>query len=215
MKKAHILFDLDGTIIDSSEGIFNSINYAMKKLVKEELSLEVLKTFVGPPLQDSFERIGLSEENAALAVTYYRELYSTEGIYQAKPYDEIEKTLAELSKCQKLYLATSKPEFFAKKILEHLGFTEYFTGIYGADLEGLRIAKADVIAYALRNAKLEDKETIVMIGDREHDILGAKINSVDSIGVLYGFGSQKELSQAGADEIIEKPEELLSLVRKG
>ena len=212
MKKESILFDLDGTIIDSSKGIFASILYALEKLGLEPLSPEVLRTFVGPPLLESFLNLGLSETMAAQAVTYYRELYKKEAVYMVDPYDEIEATLAQLSRTKRLFLATSKPEVFAKQILEHLGFAKYFEGIYGADLEGLRTEKAAVIAYALATSQLEDIASLVMVGDRKHDISGAKVHGLASIGVLYGFGDQAELQAAGADEIVQTPKELLALL---
>lgn len=212
MRKQHILFDLDGTIVDSSQGIFSSINYALRKLEREELPLDILKTFVGPPLKDSFIRIGLDEQTADLAVNYYRKLYKKEAVYQVKTYEGIEETLAELAKTKKIFLATSKPEFFAKIILEHLAFTSYFTGIYGADLEGTRTAKADVIHYALTKENITERETVVMIGDRKHDILGAADNGLESIGVLYGFGSKEELTHAGATHLVSTAKELITLI---
>ncbi|MCD5003316.1 HAD-IA family hydrolase [Enterococcus saccharolyticus] len=212
MKKDNILFDLDGTIIDSSEGIYASINYAMRKLNKEELPSNVLKTFVGPPLLESFIRIGLTQEKAELAVGYYRELYKKEGMYQVAVYEGMQETLQKLSQDKNIFIATSKPEYFAKKILDYLKFSDYFTGIYGADLAGLRSEKAAVIQYALAMEKLENLSSIVMIGDRKHDILGAKENNLESIGVLYGFGDEKELMAAGANQLISRPIELLTRI---
>jgi len=212
MSKENILFDLDGTIVDSSQGIFASINYALRKLDREILPLEILKTFVGPPLKESFLRIGLDDQEADLAVTYYRELYKKEAVYQVEVYDGIEEVLAELSKTKNVFLATSKPEFFAKIILEHLDFTTYFKGIYGANLEGTRTAKKDVIRYALASENIIDSTTAIMIGDRKHDILGALDNEIESIGVLYGFGSQNELMDAGAAYIVATASELLPII---
>ena len=212
MKKTTILFDLDGTIVDSSEGIFASINYAMQKLGRADLPLDVLKTFVGPPLRESFSRIGFDVADTERAVVYYRELYKKEAMYQMSPYEGIEETLAAFAEEKNIFLATSKPELFAKKMLNHLDFSRYFTGIYGADLEGKRIQKAAVIRYALDSAKIEETAHAVMIGDRKHDILGAIENNLESIGVLYGFGDEKELVQAGANQIVVAPRELLTII---
>lgn len=213
MEKEVLLFDLDGTIVDSSKGIFASINYAMEKLEKEALSLDVLRSFVGPPLLDSFLKVGLPWEQANLAVTYYRELYKKEAMYFVDPYEKIEETLMNLAEKKKIFIATSKPEYFATKILEYLDFAKYFEGIYGADLEGKRTEKAAVIQYVLNSEKSLSLPQTVMIGDRKHDIQGATINKLDSIGVLYGFGDAEELIQAGATELVTQPIDLLTLIK--
>lgn len=211
--KEIVFFDLDGTLIDSSRGIYMSINYALEKMDWPTLTEEQLRTFIGPPLLDSFKKIGMTDETAELGVKYYRELYAQKGMYEVHVYDGISDTLAALHQTKALYLATSKPEKFAKEIIENLGFSNYFSGIYGADLEGKRSAKSDVLAYALSETNAV-KEEAVMIGDRQHDVLGAKNNGLASIGVLYGFGDREELKIAGADAIIQHPQELLSLLDK-
>ncbi|MGX7197012.1 HAD hydrolase-like protein [Enterococcus olivae] len=213
MKKETILFDLDGTIINSSQGIFASINYAMEKLGQEKLSSEILRTFVGPPLYDSFMRIGLTQKQAEDAVFWYRELYKKEAMYLVEPYQAIAETLVALSEKKTLLIATSKPEVFATRILDHLNFSQYFQAIYGADLEGERSKKADIIQYALISEEIKEPSLAVMVGDREHDIHGATVNKMDSIGVLYGFGDQKELSEAGAKHLIKQPMELLEIIQ--
>ena len=210
MQVKNVLFDLDGTLIDSSQGIFSSINYAMKKMNHPLLSQELLKSFIGPPLLDSFVRIGFSNEKAIEAVQYYRENYHHFGMYQVKPYPEIEKVLNRLSSTHHLYLTTSKPEYFAVKILQHLNFTSFISGVYGADLEGKLSQKADVIHYALTNESILVTETL-MVGDREHDIKGANENGIDGLGVLYGFGDKKELLDAGAICTVERPIDLLEI----
>lgn len=213
MEKETVLFDLDGTIIDSSKGIYASINFALSKLGKEEPSGDILKSFIGPPLMESFIGLGLSLEEAQLAVRYYRELYQREAVYNVIPYSGIEKTLMELSEVKEIFVATSKPEYFAVKILEHLDFAQYFKGIYGADLEGARSEKAAVIDYALSTERMNNRSEVVMIGDRKHDILGAKEHGLASIGVLYGFGNKVELEEAGADQLISQPLELLNVIK--
>lgn len=212
MKKDKILFDLDGTIIDSSNGIYKSVNYAMVKMGKKELPEDVLKTFIGPPLLDSFIHTGMSQKEANLAISYYREMYQKEGMFLVTPYDGIEETLKGLSKKKELFVATSKPEYFAIKILENLSFNQYFKGIYGADLEGTRSEKTAVIYYALLMERIETLSKVVMVGDRKHDILGAKEHNLDSIGVLYGFGDEEELQNAGATQIISRPIDLLKII---
>ena len=211
MKKTKILFDLDGTIIDSSRGIFASLNYAMKEMNRKPLDLETLRSFIGPPLAESFIKTGMTKEEAKEAVDHYRTLYKKEGMYQVSPYDGIEEALAQLAKRYKLYLVTSKPEFFAVKIIHHLGFAEFFKEIYGADLDGIRSDKKAVIHDALKAEKVEELSTVVMIGDRAHDIVGAKENNIDNIGVLYGFGDKEELMNAGAQKIVAKPRDLLDI----
>jgi len=209
----NVFFDLDGTLIDSSQGIFASINYAMKKLNHPLLSQELLKTFVGPPLLDSFIRIGFSNEKAIEAVQYYRENYQRVGMYQVKPYPEIEKVLSNLSATHHLYLATSKPEYFAVKILQHLNFATFFSGIYGADLEGKLAKKADIIHYALTTESILATDTL-MVGDREYDMIGASENGIAGLGVLYGFGDKKELMDSGAICTVEWPIDLLKVLEK-
>lgn len=211
MKQKNLLFDLDGTLIDSSEGIYQSINYAMSQMGHIELSQSLLKSFIGPPLLDSFLKLGFSDEQAQKAVYHYRENYGRSGIYQIKAYAGIDETLKKLSETHDLFLATSKPEKFAKNILNHLKFFHYFTGIYGADLEGVRSKKKDVIRYALSSEKVDASDAL-MIGDREHDIKGALANNVAAIGVLYGFGDKDELQAAGALQVVVQPLDLIELL---
>ncbi|GMA46519.1 NIF family HAD-type phosphatase [Tetragenococcus muriaticus] len=211
MEKTKLLFDLDGTIIDSSRGIYASLNYAIKEMNRSPLPQKTLKTFIGPPLMESFLNIGMSEDEAKEAIDHYRTLYKEKGMYQVTPYQGIEKVLTQLAEKYELFIATSKPEFFAVKIMKHLDYMKFFNGIYGADLKGVRSDKKGVIHDALKAEKIGDLSTVVMIGDRAHDITGAKENGIDSIGVLYGFGEKKELIEAGAQKIISKPTELLNI----
>lgn len=207
-----VLFDLDGTLTDSSEGIINSIRYMLKKLDLEIPDLATLQSFIGPPLGDSLERLyGLSAAESKAAVEIYREYYADHGIHQLSVYSGITEMLEALYPDYVLAVATSKPEFFAKQIIENVGLTKFFTGIFGADLAGERSNKTDVIAYALR----ELQETSgVMIGDRKFDIAGAKANRLKSIGVLFGFGERQELMEAEADQIVETVEELTEAIKK-
>ena len=212
MKKTKILFDLDGTIIEPSQGIFQSVNYAMEKMNRIKLSNETLKTFVGPPLEESFVSLGMSLKEAKEAISYYRVFYRETGIYLFIAYEGIEEVLTTLSKNNQLYLATSKPELFAKVILESLNYSQYFTGIYGANLEGTRSKKADVIRHAFKESNIVERNQVVMIGDRKHDIIGAVENNIESIGVLYGFGDKEELQTAGATKIAASVKDLLVIL---
>lgn len=205
MKKI-VLFDLDGTLTDSSEGILNSIRYMLKKKGLAISDTETLRSFIGPPLADSLKALyGISEAEAQEAVESYREYYADQGIKQLTVYPDVEKMLTDLSEDYSLAIATSKPEFFAEQVIENTGLTKYFTGIFGADLAGDRSKKADVITYALEQL---EGDTAVMVGDRKFDILGAKDNQLKSIGVLYGFGDRQELAEAGADLLVEKALEI-------
>lgn len=209
-----MLFDLDGTITDSAEGIINSVIYALEKINQPIPERKDLYSFIGPPLKESFEKIcHLSEIDADLAVTYYREYYQKKGLYQNQVYQGIPELLSRLNElgCQ-VYIATSKPEIFAKKIVTHFDLIGYFNGIYGASLDGIRSKKTDVIAYALKEAQIETKNDVVMIGDRKHDILGGKENKLATIGVLYGFGNKEELEKAQATYLAATPEEIINFI---
>jgi phosphoglycolate phosphatase len=202
-----ILFDLDGTITDPGIGITNSVAHALKKYgITVEDRAELYK-FIGPPLHESFEKFyGL---DGLQAVEDYREYYRDKGIYENVVYCGVEAMLKKLNDAgKKVILATSKPEVFAREILRYFNLTDYFYYAAGANLDGTLTDKAEVIAYALKEGNVTDKSTVVMIGDREHDIIGAKKNGVDSIGVLYGYGSREELEAAGADCIVATVEEL-------
>ena len=202
-----ILFDLDGTITDPGIGITNSVAHALKKYgITVEDRAELYK-FIGPPLHESFEKFyGL---DGLQAVEDYREYYRDRGIYENLVYGGVEEMLKKLNAAgKKVILATSKPEIFAREVLRYFNLTDYFYYAAGANLDGSLTDKAEVIAYALKEGGVTDKSTVVMIGDREHDIIGAKKNGVDSIGVLYGYGSREELEAAGADCIAATVEEL-------
>lgn len=198
-----VFFDLDGTLTDPGVGITNSAAYALEKFGIHVADRAALYPFIGPPLQESFIRFyDFSPEKAKLAVEYYREYYKTQGIFENLLYDGIAELLSRLEDAGRaLAVATSKPEVFARQILEHFEIAPYFTAIVGGNLDGSRTKKDEVLAYALRSCNVTDPRTAVMVGDREYDILGAGKNGVDSVGVLYGYGSREELEQAGATRI--------------
>lgn len=207
-------FDLDGTIIDSSVGITNSVMYALKRFGIEETDRTSLYKFIGPPLTESFERFyGFDKEKAKKAVEVYREYYADKGIFEIEVYDGIAETVKALKKAgKKVVVATSKPEIFARRIMEYIGLSEYFDYIAGMGMDGARNTKAEVIDYAIEACQLTEKEKILMIGDREHDVLGAKRIGIDCVGVLYGFGSKEEFEEAGATYIVEKATDVLAFV---
>lgn len=210
----YILFDLDGTLTDPGIGITNSVMYALKKFNIEVADRASLYKFIGPPLLDSFENYyGMSKEESQQALQYYREYFKPQGLYENEVYDGIEQVLMTLKEQGKtLIVATSKPEEFAIEILKHFHLDQYFDFIAGATMDEKRVRKADVIAYALESCGITELASAIMVGDREHDVLGAKQVGLDSIGVLYGYGDYKELKNAGATYIAEKPVNILQVL---
>ncbi|MBQ9162024.1 MAG: HAD hydrolase-like protein [Clostridia bacterium] len=206
----YILFDLDGTVSDSVEGITNSVMHAERRYGRPASTREELLKFVGPPLAEMFEKhLGVDREGGLLAVEYYREYYNDKGIFENRIYDGIEDVLKTLHDNGKtVLLATSKPEVYAVRILEHFGLAQYFDHICGALLHG-RTDKAEVIEYALSTAGIIDRNRFLMVGDRMHDILGAKKTGLRSCGVLFGYGSLEELNEIGPDFIAETPMDIL------
>ena len=215
MKKyKYLLFDLDGTLTDPGEGITNSVTYALKKWGIEVTDKKELYCFIGPPLSASFKKyFGFDDEDALKCVEYYREYFRDRGIFENQVYQGIPELLCRLkAEGYVLVLATSKPDGFAKIILEHFDLAKYFDFVAGASMDESRNKKADVIRYALDMAKIEDRSLALMIGDRDQDMLGAKINGLDSLGVLYGYGSKAELEGAGATFIADGVEDILNFI---
>lgn len=205
-----ILFDLDGTLTDSSPGIINSIVYALKKYGISVEDTAELRKFLGPPLHESFKAFyGFDENKSMEAVAYYREYFSTKGLLENDVYKGIPDLLQKLNdKGKRLILATSKPQKFTDRIMAHFDLAKYFEFIAGSNMDGTRSKKAEVIAYALHECQITDKSKVVMIGDREHDIIGAKAVGIDSVGVEYGYGDYNELHNAGAAYIVKTVDEL-------
>ena len=214
MSYDYLLFDLDGTLTDPGEGITNSVAYALRKQGIEVTDKKELYCFIGPPLSYSFSKFyGFSEEDSLKCVEYYREYYGVKGIFENKLYSGIAELLAELkAQGKKIMLATSKPEFYAKQILDHFDLTQYFDHICGASMDESRNKKADVIKYALETADIKNTSQVVMIGDREQDITGAKLNGLDSLGVLFGYGDLAEHTAAGATYIAENVEDIKKFI---
>ena len=210
----YILFDLDGTLTNPEIGITNCVMYALEKFGIKVNDRKELHPFIGPPLTYSFQNFyGLSEEESKQSVAFYRERFSVKGLYENEVYEgvvEMLQTLKEQGK--KIILATSKPEEYSIEILKYFQLYQYFDVIAGATMDGSRGEKADVIAYALEISHIEEKDKAIMVGDRNYDILGAKENGLDSIGVLFGFGDYEELTEAGATYIAETVAEVLKYI---
>lgn len=216
MKYHTVLFDLDGTITDSGQGIMNAIRYAVDKAGFEEVSEDILRSFIGPPLKEQFIKVfNLSDEEGKRMVEFYREYYGVKGIYENCVYEGIPELLVELRSAGiRVIMATSKPEKYAKLIASHFKFEEYFDYIGGACMDGSRTDKTEVIEYVLDACGIKDGErkNVVMVGDRRHDIYGAGNCGLHSIGVLYGYGSREELIEAGAEYIADTPADIKKLV---
>lgn len=211
---AVILFDLDGTLTNPREGITNSVKHALKEMKKKIPSEKKLDLFIGPPLKESFVKFcEMTQEEADRAVDLYRDYFSEKGLYENIPYEGIEAVLSSLKKGgHKLVVATSKPTVFAVKILEKFKLAKFFDHIQGSELDGTGVDKEEVIRNALSAIEAKNLEQVIMIGDREHDIIGAKKVGITSVGVLYGYGEFEELDKAGADELVDDLEELLEIL---
>jgi phosphoglycolate phosphatase len=208
-----ILFDLDGTLTESGDGITRSVQYALEKIGKPEPDVDALRVFVGPPLLEQFMRYAdVDEETGRQAVEYYRERYSVTGIYENRLYPGVEKMLSELKqKGYRLAVASSKPEYYILQILDYFRIYEYFDVIVGSEMNGGRTRKSEVIEEALRLLKLEKhRDQVVMVGDKEHDVLGAREAGVSCIAVTYGYGTEEELDAA---EPMAKADSTESLIR--
>ena len=194
MKYTTYLFDLDGTLTDPRTGITKAVQYALLQQGIAENDLTKLEPFIGPPLQESFAAYySMNEEQVWQAVAAYREYFKEYGIYENECYEGITELLTLLTSNQaKLLVATSKPTVFAERIIAYFKLDGYFKGVYGSELDGPRSNKAELIRYIMDSNRLSPGET-VMIGDRKHDLIGARSNGIDSIAVGYGYGSEDEL----------------------
>ncbi len=209
MRFEHIFFDLDGTLTDPALGITNAIIYARKKWGLDPGKNEDYYKFIGPPMPKSFETYwGMSREDAAQTLAYYREYYTDVGLFENAPYPGMAETLQRLSDAgAKLYVATSKPTFMSVRILEKFDLAKYFVTISGSDPAQPDSTKADVIR-AARDQFGVDMAKAVMVGDRSYDVAGAHECAIPCVGVLYGYGGRDELTAAGADYIAESVADL-------
>lgn len=208
-----VMFDLDGTLTESAQGIITSATIALEHFGIKVEDKSKLTFFVGPPLYETFtERYNMSSDDAHEAIRVFREFYDTEGLFINSVYDGIPELLENIkSTGRKVCVATSKPEITAKRVIEHFDLMKYFDIVAGASVDSSRISKAGVIDYLIKQFPEADRDLsrIVMVGDRRHDVAGAKEIGVDCIGVLYGYGDREELEMAGAKYIAEKPMDVL------
>ena len=207
--KNHVLWDLDGTLTDPKEGIIKCVQYALEKFGVTPPAGATLEWCIGPPLHDTFKQLApiATADEIQILINLYRERFATTGLYENKLYPQISELLAELAKTKKQYLATSKPHMFASRIINHFEISQYFQQVYGSELDGQRSDKAELIAYILQQEKISP-EDVYMIGDRKHDVIGAKKNNVECIGVTWGYGGREELLAAETDLIFDSPLEL-------
>ena len=208
-----ILFDLDGTLTESGDGITKSVQYALEKIGKPEPDLDKLPVFVGPPLMEQFMKYAdIDEETARQAVVYYRERYTVKGIFENKPYDGVVELLDSLKKKGYiLAVSSSKPEKFVKQILDYFDLTQYFTEIVGSEMGGKRTKKSEVIEETLTRLGYEKKrDQVLMVGDKEHDVFGAREAGLECVAVSYGYGTMEELEAAQPLQIFDSAESLLT-----
>lgn len=213
MKKYNtLLFDLDGTITDSAEGILNCVRYALSEMGMDEPA--DLMRFVGPPLCVSFPSFcGMNEEQTQEAIRLYRSRYSVTGLFENRVYEGVPEMLNRLIKGGKrLITATSKPEIYSVRILEKFGLADCFEFIGGAAADGTRDTKENVLKYVLKRAGITDTSDVLMIGDRKHDIIGAHSLNIECMAVLWGYGDMAEFTEYKADYVVSQPDELADIL---
>ena len=217
MAKTYILFDLDGTISDPKVGITKSVQFSLNSQGIEVEDADTLTHFIGPPLRDSYKLYyGFNDEETERVVEKYREYFSEKGIFENNLYEGMDILLKTLSGMGKqLIIATSKPTVYAEIILKHFEISQYFSFVSGSELDGRRSKKSEIIKYAFDNMGITAAEEAIMIGDREHDIIGANEMGIDSIGVLYGYGNLRELTDARATFIVENVGDIGELLWNG
>lgn len=207
--KPAIFFDLDGTLTDPKPGITGSIQYALGKLDRPVPSQDELTWCIGPPLRASFALLLGGDALADRAIALYRERFSDVGLFENSAYPDIAQVLAALRDgARRMFVATSKPHVYATRIIAHFGLTGYFDHVFGSEFDGTRVNKADLLAYALEQTGV-DPGAAVMIGDRSHDVVGARSNGIRAVGVTYGYGTAEELIEAGASHLCASPRAVL------
>jgi phosphoglycolate phosphatase len=213
-ERLNLLFDLDGTLTDSKAAVIHSIQSALKRVGHPDFSPKDLEGCVGPPLAESFTRLlGDGDlDRVEEAISYYKQSYEIDGIFEIQPYDGIADCLRELGGSANLYVATSNLTSYTEKILSRYSLERCFRGIYGCP-DFTRMGKGELIGNLIKREKL-DSETVVMIGDRKYDILGARENHISSLGVLWGYGTKEELLTAGADAVFSHPRDLSRFFRE-
>ena len=206
----NVLLDLDGTLTDPAPGFVSCIRYALSNLGIQAPTDEYIASHIGPPLDETLTKL-LGPESIEVvpeAVRLYRERYSDVGLYENSVYHGVVLAMESMvANGQRLYLATSKPQVFAAKILDHFDLNQFFSGVYGCQLDGTHADKRDLLAFLIKQEEMTPQEA-VMVGDRFHDIRAAKSSNTKSLGVLWGYGSEAELRGANADTIISSPTDL-------
>lgn len=207
-----VFIDLDGTLTDNKPGITGCLRYALDRLGMPVADDQDLDWVIGPPMQDTLRQLTGTDVLAAEALAYYRERYAVTGLFENRVYDGIPEALAALKAAgPRLYVATSKARVYAERILERFGLAEFFTIIFGSELDGTNIRKTDLLRHAL-SVSGENPAQALMVGDREHDAIGALANGLTPVGVLWGYGSREELTGAGVKRLMEWPAELAGLL---
>lgn len=215
----YIIFDLDGTLIKSEEGLYDSITYALEKSGVHPGNRKDMKRMIGPVLWESFQKFyNMSAEEADRANAYFNEAYEREGIYNVSVYEGVSQMLSKLQDAGRILLVvTAKPRDMAETVLNHTGINQYFQAVIGPAREDKKTDKGSLIRKALSFLEKTEadhflKEKVVMVGDRMFDIEGAVETAIDSIGVLYGYGSRDELAQAGVTWTADSPAEVVKLI---
>ena len=207
-----ILVDLDGTLVDPKPGLIGSVQYALDKLGHPVPPAEELLWMIGPPFRVSFPKLLGSADRTEEAIAHYRECYLNGGMYDAIVYDGIPAALGALSAAGcRLFVATAKPHYYARPILERFDLARHFAGIHGPELDGTNDHKHDLIAHIIVQHGVAP-ETAIMIGDREFDVTAAARNGIPTVGVTWGYGSREELETAGASALCHAPANLASAV---
>lgn len=214
MSFTHILFDLDGTLTNPRLGIGNSLRYALRQMQIDGYSEEILDRFIGPPLQDGFKNVfGLNERNTDLAVEHFRTYFGDKGLYENDPYPGISELLEELHLSGKhIYVVTSKLEKYAKMIVQHFEFDRYLDDLVGAEYTGKHSGKGQLITQLMERNRIQASHSVVMIGDTQYDMIGAKENGISSLAVGYGFGTTETLQACNPDYLVESVDELAELL---
>jgi phosphoglycolate phosphatase len=216
MRIQNILFDLDGTLTDPADGIIKCYQYSLRRLNRSCPSPEELAAFIGPPIRQTFAAVLQSTDTSLIeqALAIYRERFSTIGLFENTVYAGVPSMLTELQTAgYNLFVATSKPQVYAERVLRHFSLDSYFIKAQGNELDGRLDDKAELVAELMASQGLSPSETM-MVGDRWHDMVAAKRNGISSVGVTYGYGSEEELTEAGADRICHSPVEVLRLIKK-
>ncbi|MFQ4144838.1 HAD family hydrolase [Chlorogloeopsis sp. ULAP02] len=217
MSASAILFDLDGTLTDPKLGITRCIQFALSELGQKSPDADELHWCIGPPIKDSFSLLLNTSDHTVLAqaISLYRSRFATIGLFENSLYPQILETLDTICFAgYRIFVATSKPHIYATRIIEHFGLSSLFDGVYGSELDGSRSVKSELIHHILVTEQLSPS-AVVMVGDRSHDIIGAKRNSITAMGVTYGYGTEEELKKNGADLIVHTPDEIARLLVDG